>query len=382
MCIPISSILLKILPVFLRSLGAGRRQRPALSRSPGRCGLPAAEPRRPRPPCAGSPRPRRVRLPRERGGRSVRGPRPPHGGAVSTWTGPGGRERAPLCLPWNNSPGNVSDKPNRCYSGAGTGGARCSAPAEGVSASPVGAEPGGIGARVRGTSRARSHLGLVPPSPSPSHSSPSPSGEVCKECDGECKAADADVKLRLCSGPRSCATAPSRRPCQRSSAPLAPGVPVGGRTQCRVILPPSRGSSLRGGGGSSAAPASRPGRSVTALRQRRRARPAGLRSRRAPPPPAGSPPPQPRAHPRLRGTVPRQSLPVQFPRGFSPPERGTKLPVPLSFVRLCWRSGAGKAAAGCQRSPLHLQRAAGAGGSGSVVCSSLGRGERTLEVMQ
>lgn len=60
--------------------------------------------------------------------------------------------------------------------------------------------------------------------------------------------------------------------------------------------------------------------------------------RRAPLPP-GSPRPRraaPASAPRtsaFRGTVPRQSLPVQIPRGFSPPERGTKLPVPLSFCQ-------------------------------------------------
>lgn len=70
-----------------------------------------------------------------------------------------------------------------------------------------------------------------------------------------------------------------------------PGYPRGDKHNVeRVILPPNRGSSLPGRSGSRVAPASRPGRSVTALQQRRRARPAGLRSRRAPPAPGGQSP--------------------------------------------------------------------------------------------
>lgn len=60
--------------------------------------------------------------------------------------------------------------------------------------------------------------------------------------------------------------------------------------------------------------------------------PAGLRSPACSPrPPAGSPQTQPSTNPEVRGSVLSQSVPVQIPHGFSPPERGTKLPVTLSF---------------------------------------------------
>lgn len=108
---------------------AGGRKRPALSRSPGRCGLPAGSPELPSAQRGVPAAAARSAAPGA-GGRWVRAPRPPHGGAVSTWTAP---ERAALCPRCDNSPGNVSGKPNRCYRRAGTGscamlraGGRCS----------------------------------------------------------------------------------------------------------------------------------------------------------------------------------------------------------------------------------------------------------------
>lgn len=62
--------------------------------------------------------------------------------------------------------------------------------------------------------------------------------------------------------------------------------------------------------------------------------PAGIRSPACSPrPPAGSPQTQPSTNPEARGSVSSQSVPVQIPRGFSPPERGTKLPATLSFCQ-------------------------------------------------
>lgn len=51
----------------------------------------------------------------------------------------------------------------------------------------------------------------------------------------------------------------------------------------------------------------------------------------SPRPPAGSPQTQPSTNPEVRGSVSSQSVPVQISHGFSPPERGPKLPVTLSF---------------------------------------------------
>lgn len=180
---------------------AGGRQRDALSRSPGLCGLPCpgapgcagcpAEPRAPRPPWRGWGGPGAR-------GALVRGPRPPQGGAVSPWSGPGPALRSARSAGMNNSPAPGSGKAsNRCRSRAGKGtcamlraGGRCFS------------LPGGSGARrhrSEGLRRLKSAVspGVSSPSPCPPHSSPSPPGEVCKERDGERQAADARVEPRL-----------------------------------------------------------------------------------------------------------------------------------------------------------------------------------------
>lgn len=112
--------------------------------------------------------------------------------------------------------------------------------------------------------------------------------------------------------------------------------------------------------------------------------PAGLRSPACSPPPPGRQSPNSAQHKsRSQG---QRSESVRA--GANPPwllsarAWNKTAGYPEFFSGFIGNLGTGKAAAGCQRFPLHLQRAAGAGGSGSVVCSSLGRGERTLEVMQ